>query len=152
MSNLTVNCAEIEKMYPFLHPTHGVSVHPVFHVSLLQKAHSSLSPLRSTSVITVAGESSSTIKRIIDSRIWKGQVWYQVSWTGKDSTEDSWEPAVSVFEPRLEQQFHLLFLLKPWGGGCVKGGGNCQAPPNKCPCRSVSASYCSSFCSSVSTL
>ena len=103
-------------------------VHTIFHVSLLKKAHSSLSHVSSTPRVTEEGGSSPRIKRIIDSHEWRNQVWYLVSWMGRDSSDNSWELASSIHEPRLEHHFHMLFPRKPWSGGLIKAGGELSRP------------------------
>lgn len=63
--------------------------------------------------MVVEGEEEFIVEGIIDSRIYRNKLQYLVKWEGYGPEENSWEPAEHVHAPRLVQEFHQRFPLKP---------------------------------------
>lgn len=94
----------------------SMRIHPVFHVSLLKPFHENSFPgrvLPPPPPVVVEGEEEFIVEGIIDSRIYRNKLQYLVKWEGYGPEENSWEPAEHVHAPRLVQEFHQRFPLKP---------------------------------------
>ena len=64
--------------------------HPVFHISLLEKADSE-TPLQTSPVLDQDDDEEYDVKEILDCRITNGRKRYLVKWLGYDQSENTWE-------------------------------------------------------------
>lgn len=94
-----------------------MKIHPVFHVSLLERFRPDTIPGRTPKrlpPLIVAGEEEYEVESILDSRIQRGALQYHIHWKGYPISERSWVPATSVANsPKLVSQFHQRHLNKP---------------------------------------
>jgi hypothetical protein len=92
-----------------------MKIHPVFHVSLLEKAASDPLPGQIAPApppIIVEGEEEWEVEEILDSRLFHRAPQYLVSWLGYD--ENTWQPASDVENsPDLVRRFHQKYPHKP---------------------------------------
>jgi len=107
-----------DNAFRLLLPSSWKGVHPVFHVSLLDKAEPPF-PGRDhppPEPVVIAGEEEWEVSRILDSRVRRGQTQYLVEWKGfqDDSDRTSWEP-LSNLSNALDtvKAFHTKYPLKP---------------------------------------
>jgi hypothetical protein len=89
-------------------------IHPVFHVSLLERYHENSLPGRTIPApppIEIEGELEYEVEAIVDSRLFRNKLQYRVQWLGhKDLT---WEPAENLSHcPRLLSAFHTRYPTK----------------------------------------
>lgn len=87
-------------------------LHPVFHVSLLEKSYESSIPSRYNSPpapVQIDGEEEFEVEAILDSRSRRGKPYYLVKWKGYDISDESqtWEP-----EENLENCSDLIAEFK----------------------------------------
>jgi hypothetical protein len=94
-----------------------MKVHPVFHVSLLERFRPDPIPGRVPKPLPpliVAGEEEYEVESILDSKVQRGSLQYYIHWKGYPISERSWVPAVSVANsPKLVSQFHKRHPNKP---------------------------------------
>ncbi|MBW0592411.1 hypothetical protein O181_132126, partial [Austropuccinia psidii MF-1] len=95
------------------------SVHPVFHVSLLQPVKHSTIPnhhqLPPPPEI-VEEKEEWEVAQVLDSNLKRGTLWYLVEWKGlnEDPERTAWEPASNLTNsPDLVKDFHTLYPEKP---------------------------------------
>ncbi|MBW0538549.1 hypothetical protein O181_078264 [Austropuccinia psidii MF-1] len=100
-------------------PSQWKSIHPVFHISLLEPVKTSTIPNWHQEppppVIITAGEEWE-VSQILDSKRKRRNLWYLVEWKGfsQDSERSTWEPAESLKNcPELVKDFHSLYPDKP---------------------------------------
>ncbi|MBW0474124.1 hypothetical protein O181_013839 [Austropuccinia psidii MF-1] len=100
-------------------PQQWKSVHPVFHVSLLEPVKQSTIPngnqLPPPPVI-VEEQEEWEVAQVLDSKLKRGTLWYLVEWKGfnEDPERTTWEPASSLTNsPDLVKDFHTLYPDKP---------------------------------------
>jgi hypothetical protein len=77
-------------------------IHPVFHISLLDKTKNPISTLR-TDV-----EDEFEVERILDKRRRNGTTEYLVKWKDYSESENTWEPTRNLHCPDRVTQFHNL--------------------------------------------
>ena len=89
-----------------------LTIHPVFHVSLLLPHKESRFPGRhptEPAAIEVEGEEEYEVEKVLESRRygrWK-KLQYLVHWKGWGPKHDSWEDAMDLANaPRMVQEFH----------------------------------------------
>ncbi|MBW0587122.1 hypothetical protein O181_126837 [Austropuccinia psidii MF-1] len=91
------------------------SIHPVFHISLLEPVKTSTIPnwhQEPPPPISIEEEEESKVSQILDSKLKSGKLWYLVEWKGfsQDSERSTWEPAVNLKNcPELVKDFHSLY-------------------------------------------
>ena len=75
-------------------PRRYKSIHPTFHVSLLEpyRQRPGEEPLEPPGVM-VDGHTEWVVERILDRRLQQGKVQYLVKWDGYPDSENTWEPA-----------------------------------------------------------
>ena len=93
----------------------ALSIHPVFHVSLLEPYYKSLLPGRTNDPpppLVVNNSLEYEVEAILDSRHYRRSLQYLVMWKGYP--EPSWEPAKNVSNAqRLVKEFHEKYPFKP---------------------------------------
>ncbi|MBW0524555.1 hypothetical protein O181_064270 [Austropuccinia psidii MF-1] len=100
-------------------PSQWKSIHPVFHISLLEPVKTSTIPNRHQEPpppIIIEEEEEWEVSQILDSKIKRGKLWYLVEWKGfiQDSERSTWEPTESLRNcPELVKDFHSLYIDKP---------------------------------------
>ncbi|MBW0490582.1 hypothetical protein O181_030297 [Austropuccinia psidii MF-1] len=96
-------------------PQKWKSVHPVFHVSLLE-------PVKQSSITThhqfppppvlVQEQEEWEVTQVLDSKLKRGKLWYLVEWKqfSEDPERKTWEPASNLTNsPHLVKDFHSLY-------------------------------------------
>ncbi|MBW0555408.1 hypothetical protein O181_095123 [Austropuccinia psidii MF-1] len=100
-------------------PQQWKSVHPVFHVSLLEPVKQSNIPNQyqlPPPLVIVEEQEEWEVAQVLDSKLKRGTLWYLVEWKGfnEDPERTTWEPASSLTNsPDLVKDFHILYLDKP---------------------------------------
>ncbi|MBW0494637.1 hypothetical protein O181_034352 [Austropuccinia psidii MF-1] len=99
----------------FKFPQQRKSVHPVFHVSLLQPVkqssiqnHNQLPPPPAL----VEQQEEWEVAQVLDSKLKRGKLWYLVEWKGfsEDPERITWEPASNLTNsPDLVKDCHPLY-------------------------------------------
>ncbi|MBW0486544.1 hypothetical protein O181_026259 [Austropuccinia psidii MF-1] len=95
------------------------SIHPVFHISLLEPVKKSKIPnwpQEPPPLIIIEEEEEWEVSQILDFKIKRGKLWYLVEWKGfsQDPGRSTWEPAESLNNfPELFKAFHYLYPDKP---------------------------------------
>ncbi|MBW0521914.1 hypothetical protein O181_061629 [Austropuccinia psidii MF-1] len=105
--------------YHLMLPQQWKSVHPVFHVSLLE-------PVKQSSIpnchqlppppVLVEEQEEWEVAQVMDSKLRRGKSWYLVEWKGfsEDPERTTWEPASNVTNsPDLVKDFQSLYPDKP---------------------------------------
>lgn len=92
-------------------------IHPVFHVSLLERYQPDQIPGRAPRrppPVEVRGEQEYFVKQIEDSRWFRGTLQYYVDWDGYEVHEKTWERAANLKNaPEAVAVFHSHFPDKP---------------------------------------
>ncbi|MBW0489973.1 hypothetical protein O181_029688 [Austropuccinia psidii MF-1] len=100
-------------------PCQWKSIHPVFHISLLEPVKTSTIPNRHEEPpppIIIEEEEEWEDFQILDSKLKRGKLWYLVEWKGfsQDSEISTWEPTENLKNcPELVKDFHSLYPDKP---------------------------------------
>ena len=100
-----------ESQYSCL-PSQWKSIHPVFHISLLEPVRTSTIPNRHQEPpppIIIEEEEEWEVSQILDSKLKRGKLWYLVEWKGfsQDPERSTWEPTESLNNcPELVKDFH----------------------------------------------
>ncbi|MBW0539519.1 hypothetical protein O181_079234, partial [Austropuccinia psidii MF-1] len=100
-------------------PSQWKSIHPVFHISLLEPVKTSTIPNRHQEPpppIIIEEEEEWEVSQILDSKLKRRKLWYLVEWKGfsQDSERSTWEPAENLKNcPELVKDFHSLYPEKP---------------------------------------
>ncbi|MBW0526844.1 hypothetical protein O181_066559 [Austropuccinia psidii MF-1] len=95
------------------------SIHPVFHISLLEPVKTSSIPNRHQEpppLIIIEEEEKWEVSQILDSKLKRGKLWYFVEWKGfsQDLERSTWEPTKNLNNcPELVKDFHSLYPDKP---------------------------------------
>lgn len=113
-----------------------MKIHPVFHVSLLEKAKTNELPNRhqpNPPPVLVNGQEEYLVHEILDSRIRHNHLQYLIDWEGYPPSERCWVDAVEVHAAGKVRQYHLKYPTKPhpWDltrrgdseGGVMSGSG-----------------------------
>jgi hypothetical protein len=94
----------------------SMKIHPVFHVSLLDPYKSSTIPDRTqdpSPPVVVNDELEWEVGEILDSRLRRCQLFYQVCWKKYPPSDDSWQPASDLANlPDLVNEFHSSYPNK----------------------------------------
>ncbi|MBW0504543.1 hypothetical protein O181_044258 [Austropuccinia psidii MF-1] len=100
-------------------PLQWKSVHPVFHVSLLEPGKQSSIPNCNQfppPLVLVEEQEEWEVAQVLDSKLKRGNLWYLVEWKGfsEDPERTAWEPASNLTNsPDLVKDFHSLYPDKP---------------------------------------
>ncbi|MBW0593904.1 hypothetical protein O181_133619 [Austropuccinia psidii MF-1] len=95
-------------------PQQWKSVHPVFHVSLLEPVKQSTIPNQHQlppPPVIVEEQEEWEVAQVLDSKLKRGTLWYLVEWKGfnEDPERTTWEPASNLTNsPDLVKDFHTL--------------------------------------------
>jgi hypothetical protein len=94
-----------------------MKVHPVFHVSLLERFHPDSIPgriARPPPPLIVAGEDEWEVEAILDSKMTRNRLYYFVHWKGYPISDRTWEPADFLSHSSdLVREFHEQHPTKP---------------------------------------
>ncbi|MBW0462195.1 hypothetical protein O181_001910 [Austropuccinia psidii MF-1] len=91
------------------------SIHPVFHISLLETVKTSTILNRHQEPppsIIIEEEEEWEVSQILDSKLKRGKLWYLVEWKGisQDPERSTWEAARNLMNcPELVKDFHYLY-------------------------------------------
>jgi hypothetical protein len=96
----------------------SVKIHPVFHVSLLERYFPNTLPSRPTpehpDPEIIDGEEHWQVEAILDSQLHRRQLRYLVHWQGFDESDRSWIPASEFHDDdQLVVDFHTKYPDKP---------------------------------------
>ena len=95
----------------------SMHIHPVFHVSLLEKHVANTFPDRVVvppPPLHVDGLPEFEVRGILDSRFFRGKIQYLVDWVGYDVSQQSWQPVANLNNAQSAiSDFHSEFPLKP---------------------------------------
>ena len=95
----------------------SMRIHPVFHVSLLEPHVANTFPGRNVAPpppLHVDGLPEFEVHKILDSKFLRRKLHYYVDWVGYPVSDQSWEPAINLFNAQSKvDAFHLEFPLKP---------------------------------------
>ncbi|MBW0530847.1 hypothetical protein O181_070562 [Austropuccinia psidii MF-1] len=95
------------------------SIHPVFHISLLEPVKTATIPNQHQeppSPISIDEQEEWEVSKILDSKLKRTKLWYLVEWKGfsQDPERSTWEPAKNLNNcPELVKYFHSLYPEKP---------------------------------------
>ncbi|MBW0519890.1 hypothetical protein O181_059605 [Austropuccinia psidii MF-1] len=104
-------------MYSCLPPQ--ASIHPVFHISLLEPVKTSTIPnwnQEPPPPIIIEEEEELEVSQILDSKIKRGKLWYLVEWEvfSQDPERSTWESTKNLKNfPELIKYFHSLYPENP---------------------------------------
>ncbi|MBW0574958.1 hypothetical protein O181_114673, partial [Austropuccinia psidii MF-1] len=110
---------ELDHAYHLKLPQQWKSVHPVFHVSLLEPVKQSTIPNKhqlppSPGIVEEQEEWEEA--QVLDSKLKRGTLWYLVEGKGfnEDPQRTTWDPASNLTNsPDLFNDFHILYPDKP---------------------------------------
>ncbi|MBW0571577.1 hypothetical protein O181_111292 [Austropuccinia psidii MF-1] len=100
-------------------PQQWKSVHPVFHVSLLEPVKQSTIPNQHQlppPPVILEEQEEWEVAQVQDSKLKRGKLWYLVEWKGfsEDPERTTWETASKITNsPDLVKDFHSLYPDKP---------------------------------------
>ncbi|MBW0569029.1 hypothetical protein O181_108744 [Austropuccinia psidii MF-1] len=100
-------------------PSQWKSIHPVFHISLLEPVKTSTIPdwhQEPPPPIIIEEEEEWEVSQIMDSKLKRGKLGYLVECKGfcQDPERSTWEPAKNLKNcPELVKDFHSLYPDKP---------------------------------------
>ncbi|MBW0580533.1 hypothetical protein O181_120248 [Austropuccinia psidii MF-1] len=100
-------------------PSQWKSIHPVFHIALLEPVKTSTMPNRHQEPpppIIIEEEEKWEFSQILDSKLKRGKLCYLMEWKGvsQESERSTWEPTKNLKNcPELVKDFHSLYPDKP---------------------------------------
>jgi len=94
-----------------------MKIHPVFHVSLLDRYIESDIPTRvqpPPQPIIIDNQVEFEAEEVLDSKVMRKRLFYLVKWKGYPVSDNSWEPAFHLTNARdLVDSFHVKYPNKP---------------------------------------
>ncbi|MBW0499552.1 hypothetical protein O181_039267 [Austropuccinia psidii MF-1] len=105
--------------YHLMLPSQCKSIHPVFHISLLEPVKASKIPNWNQEPhppIIIEAEEEWEVSQILDSKLKGKKLWYLVEWKGfsQDLERSTWEPAENLKNcPELVKDLHSLYPQNP---------------------------------------
>ncbi|MBW0506824.1 hypothetical protein O181_046539 [Austropuccinia psidii MF-1] len=103
----------------YMRPSQWKSIHPVFHISLLEPVKTSTIPNQNQvppPPIIIEEEEEWEVSQILDSKIKRGKLWYLVEWKvfSHDLERYAWEQTQNLKNlPEPVKEFHSLYPEKP---------------------------------------
>ncbi|MBW0593599.1 hypothetical protein O181_133314, partial [Austropuccinia psidii MF-1] len=100
-------------------PSQWKSIHPVFHISLLEPVKKSTISnwnQEPPSPIIIEKEEEWEVSQILDPKLKRGKLWYLAEWKGfsQDSERSTWEPTENLQNfPEIVKDFHSLYPDNP---------------------------------------
>ncbi|MBW0593546.1 hypothetical protein O181_133261 [Austropuccinia psidii MF-1] len=100
-------------------PLQWKSIHPAFHISLLEPVKTSRTLNRHQEPpppIIIKEEGEWEVSQILESKLKRGKLWYLVGWNGfsQYSQRSTWKPTENLNNfPELVKEFHSLYPDKP---------------------------------------
>jgi hypothetical protein len=95
----------------------SLRVHPVFHISLLDRYIESDIPGRTQPPpppVVVDESTEYEVEEVLDSKLTRRRLFYLVKWKGYPVSENSWEPATHLSNSKdLVSKFHSQYPRKP---------------------------------------
>jgi len=95
----------------------SMGIHPVFHVSLLERCRTNTIPGRIVPApppIEVQGQTEWIVEEILDSKISRRKLFYFVDWHGFGPDERTWEPPDHLANtPEKIAEFHRRYPQRP---------------------------------------
>jgi hypothetical protein len=97
----------------------SVKIHPVFHISLLELAQPTLTPIPGhvqppPPPIVIEDEEEWEVEEIVDSRYHRNRLQYRVRWTGFPDPDRTWYPSENFTNsPDAIRRFHTTYPRKP---------------------------------------
>ena len=101
-----------------------MKIHPVFHVSLLEKTKINQWSSRvrpKPPPILVEDHEEYLVQEVLDSRLNRNRLQYLIDWEGYPPSERCWVNATDVHAPAKVKQFHQRYPLKPHPGDLLGG-------------------------------
>ena len=94
-----------------------LSIHPVFHVSLLEKATENCFSNRSQDIspppVMVNNQKEYMVNQILDSRLSRGKLQYLIDWKGYPPSERCWVDSTDIHAAAKLRDFHMRYPQKP---------------------------------------
>lgn len=87
----------------------AMKIHPVFHVSLLERYIVNSIPGRTQPPpppVIISNEAEYIVHDILDAKLVRGRLHYLVDWEGYSPAERSWEPTSNIHANQLIRDFH----------------------------------------------
>jgi transposase InsO family protein len=83
-----------------------MEIHPVFHISLLEKAPPGAPPAPKTEVQQLDPQQEFEVEAILDCQTMRGVTKYLIKWKGYPHSENTWEPKSQLNCPDLLENYH----------------------------------------------
>jgi hypothetical protein len=81
-------------------------IHPVFHISLLEKAPPGAPPAPDIQIEPINPDQVYEVETILDHKQIRKKTHYLIRWKGYPDSENTWEPVTNLQCPELLDQYH----------------------------------------------